>query len=221
MSVCSCLEVRHPEAPRYHQRGEGSRAKYVELAHDPRMKRTVLKWVLRCISACNDNHRMLRDQNLIPLSRQHQHALALCVRLDRAIQAGEIDLEAWQTEIQQQFESEISIHFAAEEKELFPVAEQFPQLQPLVKELLAEHTLLRDYFNRAAARSLDRESLGKFGDELAQHIRKEERQLFEGMQKVMNPHDLAVLGAGLEAALRSAPQACALPNEATRLRPKS
>ena len=29
---------------------------------------------------------MLRDRNLIPLSHQHQHALALCVRLDRALQ---------------------------------------------------------------------------------------------------------------------------------------
>ena len=63
---------------------------------------------------------MLRNPNLIPLSRQHQHALALCVRLDRANQAGAIDLDAWQAEIQQQFESEIAIHFAAEEKKLFP-----------------------------------------------------------------------------------------------------
>jgi hypothetical protein len=27
---------------------------------------------------------MLRDKGLIPLSRQHQHALALCVRIERA-----------------------------------------------------------------------------------------------------------------------------------------
>ncbi|MGD0180950.1 MAG: hemerythrin domain-containing protein, partial [Terriglobales bacterium] len=93
---------------------------------------------------------MLRDKNLVPLSRQHQHALALCVRLDRAIQAGEIDLEAWQAEIQQQFESEIGIHFAAEEKELFPAAARFPELQSLVDELLAEHDFLRDSFARAA-----------------------------------------------------------------------
>ena len=67
---------------------------------------------------------MLRDKNLVPLSHQHQHCLALCVRLDRAIQAGDVDLEAWQAEIQQMFEQEIAFHFAAEEKELFPVAAQ-------------------------------------------------------------------------------------------------
>jgi hemerythrin-like domain-containing protein len=163
---------------------------------------------------------MLRDPNLIPLSRQHQHALALCVRLDRAIQAGEIDLEAWQAEIQQQFESEIGIHFAAEEQEVFEATEKLTQMQPLVKELVAEHALLRNSFARAAARGLDRESLGKFTDQLAQHIRKEERQLFEGMQEAMNPQELAALGAALDHALKNASQACALPNEATRLRPQ-
>jgi len=89
---------------------------------------------------------MLRDKNLVPLSHQHQHCLALCVRLDRAIQAGEVDMEAWQAEIQQMFEQEISFHFAAEEKEIFPVAAQHAELQPLVQELLVGHVLLRDFF---------------------------------------------------------------------------
>jgi hemerythrin-like domain-containing protein len=163
---------------------------------------------------------MLRDKNLIPLSRQHQHALALCVRLDRAIQAGEVDVEAWQAEIQQQFEQEIGIHFAAEEKELFPAAARFPELQALVEELLAEHAVLRDYFAHAAARSLDLQSLRSFGDTLVQHIRKEERRLFEGMQKVMSSRELDALGSALDEALKNASEACILPTEATRLRPK-
>ena len=161
---------------------------------------------------------MLRDPNLIPLSRQHQHALALCVRLDRAIQAGEIDLEAWQAEIQLQFQSEIEIHFAAEEKELFPVAARFPEMRMLVDELLAEHAFLRDGFSRASTRGFDKQSLGGFGETLAHHIRKEERQLFEGMQKVMSPAQLAALGAALDEALKAASQACTLPKESTRLR---
>jgi hemerythrin-like domain-containing protein len=162
---------------------------------------------------------MLRDPSLIPLSRQHQHALALCVRIDRVIKAGEIDAEAWQGEIQQQFESEIGTHFAAEEREVFPVAARFPALQPLVEELLADHIVLRDYFARAATRSLDSQSLEVFARKLAEHIRKEERQLFESMQKVMSPQDLVRLGLALDQALKDASQTCALPNEATRLRP--
>jgi hemerythrin-like domain-containing protein len=163
---------------------------------------------------------MLRDKSLIPLSRQHQHALALCVRLDRAIQAGEVDLEAWQAEIDQIFQQEIGFHFAAEEKDVFPVAAKFPELQFLVQELFAEHLLLRNLFDRAQSRGLDRDSLSSFAATLAQHIRKEERQLFEGMQKLMDAGELAALGAALETALRDAAQACLLPNAATHTQPK-
>ena len=163
---------------------------------------------------------MLRDQNLIPLSRQHQHALALCVRLDRAVQAGKIDLEAWQTEIQQQFDAEIGIHFAAEEKELFPAAARFPELQPLVAELLTEHALLRDFFSRAAARTLDQQGLRSLGTKLVHHIRQEERQLFEQLQRLMSAQELAALGAALDEALKNVSTACALRDESSRSRPQ-
>jgi len=164
---------------------------------------------------------MLRDKNLVPLSRQHQHALALCVRLDRALQAGEMDLEAWQAELQQIFESEIGGHFAAEEKDLFPAAANFSELRNLVDELLVEHAVLRDFFSRASARELDSAALGALAGKLSGHIRKEERQLFEGMQKLMSSEQLATLGRRLETALAEAAQVCIVPNEATRLRGKS
>jgi hemerythrin-like domain-containing protein len=158
-----------------------------------------------------DNVSMLRDKNLIPLSRQHQHALALCVRIDRAVQSGEVDTNAWQEEIQLIVEHEIAIHFAAEEKELFPAAAKYLTLKNLVDELRAEHAVLRDLFERASARALQTHELQSFAEKLAQHIRKEERQLFEGMQKVMTSQELATLGAALDDALKNATQACALP----------
>jgi hemerythrin-like domain-containing protein len=154
---------------------------------------------------------MLRDKSLIPLSRQHQHALALCVRLDRALKAGKIDLESWQAEIAQIFEQEIAIHFAAEEKYVFPAAAKFPELQPVVQELLNEHATLRDLFARAGSRSLDWAALSTFAAALAQHVRKEERQVFEGMQKLMSAGEMEALGAALERDLESATNACNLP----------
>jgi len=164
---------------------------------------------------------VLRDKSLIPLSHQHQHALALCVRLDRALQATDVDLEAWQSEIQAIFQQEIGIHFAAEEREIFPAARRVPELQSLVDELQGEHAVLRDFFRRAAARTLDTANLSLFVEKLAQHIRKEERQLFEGMQKAMTAHELSVVGAALAEALKGASDTCILPSQATRLRPKS
>ena len=159
---------------------------------------------------------MLRDKNLIPLSRQHQHALALCVRVDRAMPIADADLAAWQAEIAQIFQSEISIHFGAEETVVFPVARRRGELIPLLEELLADHTALRESFAQAEAGTMSAAELSAFGQRMSSHIRKEERQLFERMQELMNPEELALLGHHLEEALKDAAQACQLPAAATR-----
>jgi hemerythrin-like domain-containing protein len=164
---------------------------------------------------------MLRDKSLIPLSHQHQRALALCVRIDRAQPIPAADLQVWQAEIEQHFEQEIKIHFSAEEQALFPAARKFHDLVPLVEELLSDHASLRKMFTEAEARRMSVETLPAFAQQLSAHIRKEERHLFERLQQLMNPEELAALGRQLEAALKAAaPQSCILTNEATKLRPR-
>jgi hemerythrin-like domain-containing protein len=163
---------------------------------------------------------MLRDKSLIPLSHQHQRALALCVRIDRAQSIPAKDLESWQTEIEQHFEQEIKIHFSAEEQVLFPTARQFPELATLVDELVVNHATLRESCSQAKARTMSAESLPAFAQQLSNHIRKEERQLFERLQKLMTARDLAALGVRLEEALKEAAQSCILPNQATKLKAK-
>jgi hemerythrin-like domain-containing protein len=157
------------------------------------------------------NSDMLRDPSLIPLSRQHQHALALCVRIERALQAGGVDLTAWQEEVEQHFTQEIQFHFAAEEQVLFPKAKRFPELAALVEELSDEHRRLRECFARAHERSMDGGGLGAFASLLSGHIRKEERQLFEAVQKLVEADELRRIGAALEQDLAVRQQACILP----------
>jgi iron-sulfur cluster repair protein YtfE (RIC family) len=163
---------------------------------------------------------MLRDKSLIPLSHQHQRALALCVRIERAQPVPSADLQAWQSEIEQHFAQEISIHFAAEESVLFPAARHFPDLIPLVEELTAEHASLRESFSQAKARRMPAESLPAFAQQLSNHIRKEERLLFERLQESMTSGELTDLGVQLETALNNAAQSCMAPSEATKLKPK-
>ena len=160
---------------------------------------------------------MLRDKNLIPLSHQHQRALALCVRIDRASPIGEADLGAWRAEIAQLFETEIGIHFTAEEHVLFPAARRFRELIPLVEDLMSDHSVLRESF--AQAHELSAGNVTASAQLLATHVRKEERQLFERLQALMSAEELAELGQRLDLALKDAAQACILPTEATRLRP--
>jgi hemerythrin-like domain-containing protein len=161
---------------------------------------------------------MLRDKNLIPLSRQHQHALALCVRIDRASPVADAELAAWQAEIAQHFQSEIRVHFAAEEQVLFPAARRFPDLSALIEDLLTDHAVLRESFAHAEAGRMSGTELSAFGQRMSAHVRKEERHLFERLQELMSGDDLAQLGHQLDETLKDAVQACAVPADANRSR---
>jgi hemerythrin-like domain-containing protein len=121
-----------------------------------------------------------------------------------------MDLGPWHIEIDRHFEQEIEFHFAAEEQVLFPVARRFPELVSMVDELITEHGRLRKYFTQAKARALDAAELGKFAKLLSGHIRKEERRLFEALQRVLSPEELAAMGEALERALQAAVRACGL-----------
>ena len=154
---------------------------------------------------------MLRDKNLVPLSRQHQHALALCVRIERASPISESDRAQWQMEIAQHFRAEIRIHFDAEEQFVFSGARRFSELDLLVEVLLSDHAWLRERFSRAEAQSLASGEIAEFAQRLSGHIRREERELFERLQEVMNGEELDAMGRKLEQRLKDAQQACALP----------
>jgi hemerythrin-like domain-containing protein len=162
---------------------------------------------------------MLRDKNLIPLSHQHQRALALCVRIDRASPIEDVERGAWQAEIGQTFQTEIAVHFSAEETVLFPAARRCEGLSPLIDELLGDHAALRQYFAAAEAGTMSASDLLAFAQRLSAHIRKEERQLFERLQQALTAQELATLGAQLAEALSDAAQACVIPTETTKLRP--
>jgi iron-sulfur cluster repair protein YtfE (RIC family) len=149
---------------------------------------------------------MQRDPALISLSHQHQHALALCVRIARSLPPpGEqqgfctAGLDNFQAEIDHLFESEIRYHFQAEEQVLFPAATAISALSTLVQELTQEHVRLRKFAAQAAARELNEAELLDFSGLLANHVRKEERQLFEAMQNALSQNALRDLGNQLDA----------------------
>jgi hemerythrin-like domain-containing protein len=154
---------------------------------------------------------MLRDPNLVPLSHQHQHALALCVRLERAPKADAEQLAQWNREVDHIFRFEIRFHFDAEERLLFPEAIKFPEIAPLVNELLREHGILRRPFDRAANAELDATGLTEFATMLSAHVRKEERQLFERCQGLMTPEQMSLIGTAMNEYFKAMPGAsCAI-----------
>jgi hemerythrin-like domain-containing protein len=68
---------------------------------------------------------------------------------------------------------------------------------------------------------MDPAKLHDFAKKLSAHIRKEERELFETLQRLLAPEELESVGRSLANALNatgSDQNSCNLPNHATRLR---
>ncbi len=146
---------------------------------------------------------MQRDPNLVPLSHQHQHALALCVLLERGVRPDGSDARSWNQEVARLYRQEIRFHFEAEEKTLFPAARGYADLQPLVDDLLTEHGLLRAWMGRAEEALLTATELLELARMLASHVRREERDLFEGCQRAMPPAELERIGNELNTYFRT------------------
>ena len=148
---------------------------------------------------------MKRHPGLAPLSRDHHHALVLAQRL---ILGRSTNPRAdWPTDRRQQvervirfFTTDLRPHFEAEETDLFPVVvEHLPGAADLVSQLLGDHTAMRSQIldlERDPTSDLD-VRLPALGRLLETHIHREERVLFETMQREMDRAALATIGERL------------------------
>ena len=113
---------------------------------------------------------MQRDPSLIPLSHQHHNGLALCVMTRRALAADSSD-------------SNVS---------------QQAQDRPLIEQLVSEHRQLEKLVamlrEQPAAAVIE-----EFCALLSSHIRMEEKQLFEAVQRELPRQELDRIGAEIDA----------------------
>ncbi|MBL8173277.1 MAG: hemerythrin domain-containing protein [Bryobacterales bacterium] len=141
---------------------------------------------------------MLRDRNLFPLSHSHHRALGLCVlvRRDLARDPSPPNVERLAARVLDRYDDEIRSHFLIEERVLFPALAPWPELVPLLDELLAEHARMAALIS-CLQTNPNPGSLDRFCVMLSDHIRKEERSLFERMQQLLSPSQLSDIGARL------------------------
>jgi hemerythrin-like domain-containing protein len=143
---------------------------------------------------------MRRDASLHGLSHQHQHGLALCVVIRRTLgrdasEAARRDLAA---KIERMWEAELEGHFAVEERVLFPALRGRIDQPLLIDQLVEQHRELENRIQDLKA-SPEEHRLLSFAQLLNDHIRIEERQLFEQAQEHLNDDELAELGRRLDA----------------------
>lgn len=132
-----------------------------------------------------------RSKALLPVSRDHHHGLLLCWKIRTGFTKG-IEIERIKRYTDWFLETHLVPHFNLEEKYIFPI---LGNKNELVKKALSEHLTLIRLFNN------DREiekSLKMIEVALEQHIRFEERVLFNEIQLVATKEQLKIISESLD-----------------------
>jgi hemerythrin-like domain-containing protein len=125
---------------------------------------------------------MLRDPSLIPLSHQHHNGLALCVMTRRSLTADSSpeNLAKLARRVIDRYELELINHFEIEEQVLFPACGPLPLIGELLQEHRAIEALIPQLRSAPSAALLE-----QFCALLSGHIRREENELFEHIQRTL------------------------------------
>lgn len=133
-----------------------------------------------------DKKPIKRDKSIQPLSREHHHNLLLCWKIRKGLSKG-IEPERIKKYADWHFEKYVLPHFEIEEKYLFPV---LGKEHEMIKKALAEHRRLKRLFKDN--KSIEK-SLSLIEEELEQHVRFEERELFNEIQRQATPEQLELI----------------------------
>jgi len=138
-----------------------------------------------------------RSAALTPLSREHQHALALALALTRATDDDAAGLSRRAAAF---WQDESGPHFEQEETVLLPVlARHAGDDDTDISRVQAEHADLRGRFARLAASAGRPADLHELGRRLTDHVRFEERELFPRIESLLGEEELARVGRLLSA----------------------
>lgn len=127
-----------------------------------------------------------RHKSLQPISREHHQGLLLSWKIKQGI-SKQIDLNRIKAYTDYFYESHLKEHFEVEEEYIFPV---LGKNNPLIKKAMAQHRRLTRLFNSDTDLL---KTLCHIEEELARHIRLEEREIFNEVQKVATPEQLLLI----------------------------
>jgi hypothetical protein len=135
---------------------------------------------------------MKRDASLQPLSRQHHDALMACLMIEKGVRK-HTDLKVLQDFTRQLWEKDLDKHFILEENHLVPYLRRkhFPEY--IIQSLLRDHELLRVISARILNGGASYQGFLAFSTLLEQHVRFEERLVFEKAQEMIPGPELVEL----------------------------
>jgi iron-sulfur cluster repair protein YtfE (RIC family) len=130
-----------------------------------------------------------RHPALVPLSQEHRRELAHARRLLRAADAEPEQRLAAASAYVDAFFAETVEHFRREEEILFPLylrhAGSTPVLERILREHMQLHGLARALRAAAAAGEIPPQALRTLGELLHDHVRVEEREVFQEIERIV------------------------------------
>lgn len=145
--------------------------------------------------------KMKRHKSLYSLSHDHHHGLILAnlIKKNAPKYKNLPDTIDGKKEYTINFYNvELVKHFKQEEGILFPSAKgKNEEIDSLIDEIISEHRKIESLVESLKTKSDQVEILDQLGNLLESHIRKEERNLFPEIEKILSENELEQLAAKL------------------------
>lgn len=155
---------------------------------------------------------MKRHNAIVQLSKDHQKGLMLAQLLKSnapAYKGLPTDFVGKMSYAKEIFEFDLRKHFEDEEKILFPfIKGRDLECDKLIDELLEEHRFLSQKISQLNESENLVNDLDLIGRTLEQHIRKEERILFNRIQDLLNENELEILKRKIELSRKEYIKSC-------------
>ena len=140
---------------------------------------------------------MKRHKSLQSLSHEHHQGLMLA----QLIKSGSPEYKGLPNTVEGKvqhtikfFEENLVPHFNKEEKILFTISKnKNAEIDRLINELIFQHKAIYLLINKLRKSSEPKIELNELGMLLESHIRKEERELFQGIQNVFSENEMEKL----------------------------
>lgn len=123
-----------------------------------------------------------RHPAIVEYSKDHHFGLLLVWKIRQGVKY-KIEKERIGAYVYMFFQNDLKSHFDEEEKFLLPL---LPQANKLRVKLEEEHKELKQYIAAIIKDDFQYETLNKFANLLESHIRFEEREFFQHLQKVVD-----------------------------------
>lgn len=137
---------------------------------------------------------MKRHEGLVPLSREHQKGLLLAQVLKKdapPYRGMPTDIPGKKELLKDSYNNDLKPHFQKEEEILFPEVKNLnEEIANLINELTEDHRKIERLVDEIAETGHPKDKMDELGNLLDEHIRKEERSLFEKLQEIMPESEL-------------------------------